>query len=83
MSLKYEPASEPLQVGVPRNLSVKLIKKWDHPKKGMVTFAMVPWDVKNNIVGPLNPKNNIVGPPKKRESYLLTTYWSESTLSSR
>jgi hypothetical protein len=29
------------QVGVPRNLSVKLFKRWDHPKKGTVTFAWI------------------------------------------
>jgi hypothetical protein len=37
-------------MGIPRSLSVKLVKKWDYPKPGMVTFAMVPWDVQNNCV---------------------------------
>mmetsp|Transcript_725 Transcript_725/g.1785 ORF Transcript_725/g.1785 Transcript_725/m.1785 type:complete len:386 (-) Transcript_725:207-1364(-) len=41
-------------IGVPRQLSVKLFKRWDYPKQGMVTFAMVPWDVKKDILD----KNN-------------------------
>ena len=37
-----------LQVGVPRSLLVKYMRRWDSPKANMCTTAMVPWDIKTN-----------------------------------
>jgi len=45
-------------VGVPRFLMVKFVRRWDEPKKGSVTTAMVPWDVKKNCV---DRDNSILG----------------------
>lgn len=32
--------------GIPRHLNTKLYRRWDHPVKGQVTTALVPWDHK-------------------------------------
>jgi ADP-ribosylation factor 2-binding protein len=37
-------------VGVPRSLLVKYVRRWNIPKAGMVTTAMVPWDLTGNCV---------------------------------
>mmetsp|Transcript_39708 Transcript_39708/g.77719 ORF Transcript_39708/g.77719 Transcript_39708/m.77719 type:complete len:383 (+) Transcript_39708:89-1237(+) len=37
-------------MGIPRSLKTKFFRKWDHPSKGNVTTALVPWDIENNCV---------------------------------
>mmetsp|Transcript_61436 Transcript_61436/g.51963 ORF Transcript_61436/g.51963 Transcript_61436/m.51963 type:complete len:384 (-) Transcript_61436:297-1448(-) len=37
-------------VGLPRSLLVKWVRRWDSPKLGMCTTAMVPWDLEKQGV---------------------------------
>jgi len=37
-------------MGIPRELNTKFFRKWDHPNKGNVTTALVPWDLKNDCL---------------------------------
>lgn len=36
--------------GIPRIFLVKWVKKWDYPSKGMVSYAMAPWNVADDCV---------------------------------
>jgi hypothetical protein len=43
--------------GVPRSLDLKFYRRWDHPAKGQVTTALVPWNHKKDC---LDPDNSIL-----------------------
>jgi hypothetical protein len=40
--------------GVPRSLDLKFYRRWDHPAKGQVTTALVPWNHKEDCSDPDN-----------------------------
>uniref|UniRef100_A0A6U2CB16 ADP-ribosylation factor-like protein 2-binding protein n=1 Tax=Hemiselmis andersenii TaxID=464988 RepID=A0A6U2CB16_HEMAN len=44
-------------MGIPRQLNTKFFRKWDHPTKGTVTTALVPWDIEKDC---LNRKSSIL-----------------------
>mmetsp|Transcript_29277 Transcript_29277/g.45879 ORF Transcript_29277/g.45879 Transcript_29277/m.45879 type:complete len:389 (+) Transcript_29277:39-1205(+) len=65
-------------MGIPRSLSVKILRRWDFPKVGMVSSCLVPWDIKNNCVDTNNSiltmKTNTIMPhPTDPSKTVITT----------
>ena len=65
-------------VGIPRSLLVKYIRRWDFPRQGSVSTAMVPWDEQKNAFDDKNKvlslKTNTIMPhPELPDKSLITT----------